>query len=308
MQVLAAVKPQPVAVVTDYSDDAIGEYLTVANQVGLQSAELTIARFKSFMAKNDLPTYDLKTVAAYMDGIAKRDNKTGLGWHWAPLREQDKHRDVPAFGTPSRDPSKEWGSFLFSSRSIFQELYGVRQGGKTEAAKAKKEEPKKPEPIVPASDYWNGGVVYGKPVPLHALKRVAMIERELGKKKIAFAVSDYATEPHIKPDPFLLAIIPNSNVGEGVGRFVIDVWDEPGFEPSHPERRSPPEGWRRSKVCLGVHLPPWRDRGDAEDGAGGRGRTDEGSGGSVMDRDENTSELFDTADEQYENRATRPRA
>jgi hypothetical protein len=33
----------------------------------------------------------------------------------------------------------------------------------------------------------------------------------------------------IRPDPFLMAVIPNPELEHGKGRFVIDVWDEPGF-------------------------------------------------------------------------------
>jgi hypothetical protein len=35
--------------------------------------------------------------------------------------------------------------------------------------------------------------------------------------------------PRVWPDPFLMAVIPNRDVIYGVGYFVIDVWDEPGF-------------------------------------------------------------------------------
>ena len=62
-----------------------------------------------------------------------------------------------------------------------------------------------------------------------------------------FLVSDYVLVPHtitktevskpvplpppprVNPDPFLMAVIPNRDVVHGVGAFVIDVWDEPGF-------------------------------------------------------------------------------
>jgi hypothetical protein len=72
---------------------------------------------------------------------------------------------------------------------------------------------------------------YTRTIPLHALKKVALIEKEYGVGKVAFLVSDYTTAPHqvVNPDPFLMAVVPNSAVGFGKGRFVIDVWDEPGF-------------------------------------------------------------------------------
>lgn len=71
--------------------------------------------------------------------------------------------------------------------------------------------------------------VYDKLVPLHALKKVKLIE-ECFKDIVAFFVCDYAPAPHIQyPDPFLMAIIDNPNLASGEGRFVIDFWDEPGF-------------------------------------------------------------------------------
>jgi len=35
------------------------------------------------------------------------------------------------------------------------------------------------------------------------------------------------------PDPFLMAVVPNPNLARGIGRFVIDFWDEPGFGIEH---------------------------------------------------------------------------
>ena len=44
-------------------------------------------------------------------------------------------------------------------------------------------------------------------------------------------MTDYTVTPHVvvNPDPFLMAVIPNSAVAHGKGRFIIDIWDEPGF-------------------------------------------------------------------------------
>ncbi len=93
--------------------------------------------------------------------------------------------------------------------------------------------------VAPASDYyaghflWDGKIysssqkVYDKLVPLHALKKVALIEKHFGDK-VGMFVCDYAPIPAY-PDPFLMAVIANPKVREGEGRFVIDLWDEPGF-------------------------------------------------------------------------------
>jgi hypothetical protein len=63
--------------------------------------------------------------------------------------------------------------------------------------------------------------VYDRAVPKHALEKVRQLEQpeNFGLGVLKFAVSDYAA---VKPDPFLLCLA-------GGTRFVIDVWDEPGW-------------------------------------------------------------------------------
>jgi hypothetical protein len=65
------------------------------------------------------------------------------------------------------------------------------------------------------------GEVYDRAVPKHALEKVRELEQpeNFGPGVLKFAVSDYAA---VKPDPFLLCLA-------GGTRFVIDVWDEPGW-------------------------------------------------------------------------------
>lgn len=88
------------------------------------------------------------------------------------------------------------------------------------------------------TNYVNGGIytdsyvrnlcpVYDKVIPKHALKKVALIEQLFGDQVKVF-VSDYAAS---RPDPFLMAVIESSSerMKAGEGRFVIDIWDEPGF-------------------------------------------------------------------------------
>ena len=64
--------------------------------------------------------------------------------------------------------------------------------------------------------------VYGKPIPLHALKKVVLIEEHF-HDEVKMFVSDYAVK---NPDPFLMALIEGNRL---VHCYVIDVWDEPGF-------------------------------------------------------------------------------
>ena len=83
--------------------------------------------------------------------------------------------------------------------------------------------------ITEYSDYY--GIsrcgVYDKPIPLHALKKVVLIEENF-KDQIKLFVSDYAATC---PDPFLMAVVVHSSeiLRSGEGRYVIDVWNEPGF-------------------------------------------------------------------------------
>lgn len=205
-------KPLPGAAVSAMSEVAIAEYAAVAESIGVNTSALLIERFKLFLIKNDMPVYDLKTVVAYMDALAKRDNSTGLGWEWKPLRASDTTNSL-SFGTPS---------------SYGDQFAGLMLGGFGGT----------PRGVRAASDYfatthvsnWGSWTTtpYDKPVPLHALKRAALIEKEFAGR-VVFAVSHYSTEPHVRPDPFLIAMIPNPRIAEGIGRFVIDVWDEPGF-------------------------------------------------------------------------------
>ena len=199
------------------SEVAFARYAEVAQRVGVMVPEMLIERFKLFLIQRDLPMYDLKTVVKYMDAVAKRDNPSGYGWEWKALRASDVEFNLQ-FGTPSSSGQEDSMWFRVQMR----------------------DQPP-PEKRL-SSDFfrsrvsWGGGhsmpaQPYDKVVPLHALERVALIEREFGLGKIAFVVSDYTTDPHIRPnpDPFLMAVIPNRLVHEGAGRFVIDVWDEPGF-------------------------------------------------------------------------------
>lgn len=86
----------------------------------------------------------------------------------------------------------------------------------------------------PGSDFYNNVQValYRRAIPLHALRKIALIEKEFaGPIRPVFLVTEYTTEAQvvIRPDPFLMAVIPNELVAQGQGRFIIDVWDEPGF-------------------------------------------------------------------------------
>ena len=166
------------------------EYAELAAQVGVAPPDLVIEEFKSFLNQHDMPVFNLQEVIAYMDEKAKRESKNKAGWQWHPLRKKDQ---LPV-------------------------MFGVSSSCITENR------------VRPATDYYhpNSGGLYDKIIPLHALKKIALIEKEF-KHPVAFFVCDYAPLPQLNPDPFLMAVINNPRVVQGEGRYVVDFWDEPGF-------------------------------------------------------------------------------
>lgn len=212
----AAVLTKPSFVAARRSTNAsLDVYATLAQQVGVEVPQLAVESFMAVMEAKGLPIYSRTEVVKYMDGIAKRDG-TGHGWEWRAIRKRDRKalKDI-RFGTPSRTvwlDSK--GKDISSGRSL---MFFVMD---------EMPESKRKTRVTPGSDYYNGEKLYDKTIPMRALQRVAAIESDY-KGPVSFVVSDYATEPHIKPDPFLMAILPN--VPGDAGRFVVDFWDEPGF-------------------------------------------------------------------------------
>lgn len=178
-----------------YNRDQLAEYSEIAGEIGFSPAGLRVEEFKSYLIESGITVFSLKTVTEFMDAKSKAEGQ-GWGWNWCPLRAEDrilaKEKGL-VFGRPAgRNINNEW------SQS--------------------------------ATDHFTAdNPLYGHVIPLHALKKVARIEKEFGTKKVMFAVSDYAPAPAFRVDPFLLAVIPNATAARGEGRFVIDVWDEPGF-------------------------------------------------------------------------------
>lgn len=213
----------------DVMDEAaLSEYREVADAVGLEPAYLLIEEFRLFLSKHDIPTFRLGEVIRYVDDLTARDNPSKLGWQWCPVRPRDAAMELD-FGTPSIAEAGGLGGTAPDQfrKALFQQM-------------AKQQSALNASPARPASDYYShqSAKLYERPIPLHALKKVALIEREFGVGKVAFLVTDYVTQPHIavNPDPFLMAVIPNAAIGQGKGRFVIDVWDEPGFGVAHMVR------------------------------------------------------------------------
>ncbi len=182
---------------------AFSHYRVVAETVGVAPAEMVIEAFRSFLADHHIPVYALPKVVKYMDAVAARDNSTGLGWQWGPLRAKDIANGM-SFGKAASGCRSCW----------------VSQNGVAVSV-----------PAVAASDFFgaNNATVYARTIPLHALEKVALIEKEFGVGRVAFMVSDYTTEGMVRVDPFLMAVVLSPSTLHGEGRFVIDAWDEPGF-------------------------------------------------------------------------------
>lgn len=180
----------------------LAEYTALANKIGVAPPLLQVEELKLTLRALDLPVYSLPEVVSYMDAKAARESKSGAGWRWVPLRAKD--RVAARFGAAPRHT-------------------GWRDAGLAVPM------------FTHASDYYddddhdNCRGPYAHVVPMHALQRVAQIE-DKHKGGAVFMVSDYAVAPHVTyPDPFLMVLVPNPSLGQGIGRFVIDFWDEPGF-------------------------------------------------------------------------------
>lgn len=224
--------------------EPLAEYRRMADSVGVEPSELLIEEFRLFLAMKDIPTFKLSEVVTYMDEITARDNPSKLGWHWCPVRVKD--RFAQTFGRNSVEDQSglfntgqlgngwiEHGIHPSMQADIRQiravELAHMHQAAMMQSLQANPGQTRRH----PGSDFYAGmsAEPYTRTIPMHALSKIALIEGEFGAGKVSFLASEYTTQPHmvIKPDPFLMAVIPNPGVNRGEGRFVIDVWDEPGF-------------------------------------------------------------------------------
>lgn len=194
------VEPPKMAVPTPLKTESraseLAAYAAMAQHIGLPVPELEIERFRSVLADLDFPIYNLREVVAYMDDKSKREGEQ-WGWRWLSLREKDRYDGefdgrFPNGNTWERD-----------DRTPASDLYR-------------------------AKTQWGPWPLYTRTVPLHALQRIAAIEASYDKP-VHFLVSDYAPQPQYVADPFLMAVIPGPQLARGIGRFVIDFWDEPGF-------------------------------------------------------------------------------
>jgi hypothetical protein len=217
-------------------DAFMAEYASLAQSVGVPVPDSAIGALKDFIIAQDWGLFSLADVIAYMDKKAHEESRDKSGWEWRPLREKD-HMEGVSFGTPPR----RWHASLGVTESSPASDYYV---GPRKMSPSEANDLRARSALGLPSDYvslGNGGVsqaftvpspvkVYDKTIPLHALRKVAAIERGFKKAPVSFFVCDYAPAPAIEyPDPFLMVCINNPSLAKGNGRFIVDFWDEPGF-------------------------------------------------------------------------------
>lgn len=232
------IAPKPAVDIDGLADkDWLVRYRQTCDAIGRHDEGLMIEEFRHFLVEKDLPVFNREEVVAYMDKIAAKENESGFGWNWVPVRVEDSEVAM-TFGTPSqqhyRTGNKASSDYYHSTGAahiVAEVSYannftstGSFHGGFGDSHMAHR------MPITTHRQI-NPPNVYRHTIPLHALDKIATIEGEFGKGKVVFLVSDYTHTAHlvINPDPFLMAVVPNSNIAHGKGRFVIDLWDEPGF-------------------------------------------------------------------------------
>lgn len=215
--------------------ETVTAYRDLCAEIGVVNPEIVIDDFKYWLNDADMPVFGLAGVTSYMDELTAKDNPSKMGWEWLPVRASDRIEHT--FGRPATEDraSAELAILQAYYESMRREATrGFFGGAAPRRAQVPRIEIAAPTAtITPASDYYAGpeAKVYDRAIPAHALRKIARIEKEFGAGRVAFMITDYVTKPHvvINPDPFLMAVVPNKDVGKGIGRFVIDVWDEPNF-------------------------------------------------------------------------------
>lgn len=223
-------KVRPTSMVVDIDEAHLKEYSEIAASIGLNSPDMLIEEVKFFLKKNDIPVFALTEVVKYMDELAANESKAKSGWEWRPVREKDRRSDM-GFGTAaSRSQGFDGTSHI---HSIPASDYYAPKYRQVPYHSGQQQE---------AYSFGTGAGVamhyetvttlpdtYDKLIPMRALRKVALIDKHFGDR-VAMFVTDYALAPHIKtPDPFLMVAVANKGIKDGIGRFVIDFWDEPGF-------------------------------------------------------------------------------
>lgn len=209
-------------------DQYLSEYAELASVIGIAPPDLAIEAFKAFLVEKDIPVFSLTEVVKYMDDKAAKESKDQAGWEWRPLRAKDQMLNAH-FGVEAERGRDQYGS---RSQGVVRPASDYYFGP---------HEFERPEHIHQGNGFVETGKTikgisgpsqspYDKTIPLHAVRKIAAIEREFTTAPVSFFVCDYALAPRIEhPDPFLMAAVNNPKLRIGIGRFIIDFWDEPGF-------------------------------------------------------------------------------
>lgn len=230
---------------------SLDEYSELAAAAGLSVPDANIEAFKDFLVVKDWSVFSLANVISYMDRKAADESKDKCGWEWRPLREKD-HVLNAEWG---REARREWHINNVPKTIQAASDYYSGPAERIENERVWVDLPMAQGAPIPHSNMTSTvmGVTsgylketgnkirqlsaarvktYDKTIPIHALKKVVAVEKEFTKAPVHFFVCDYAVAPQVEyPDPFLMAVIPcdNDSQARGVGRFIIDFWDEPGF-------------------------------------------------------------------------------
>ena len=89
-EAILLIHPKPITDAMDAGE--IDAYAKIAQQVGFQPPRVAIAMFKSFLASNDMPVFNLGEVTQYMDAKAQAAKQD---WTWLPLRSKDFLKSYP---------------------------------------------------------------------------------------------------------------------------------------------------------------------------------------------------------------------
>lgn len=225
-------------------DGFIAEYADLAQLVGIAPPDLGLEAFKDFLRNQDWGVFSLAEVVSYMDKKAAAESKNKAGWQWRPLREKDHilnakfgveaQRAQDQYGRRSGEVDRPASDYYVGPQERetpeiqWETMAVVTQGGLH--GNIGQQAIHRPTGRTLRQFGYSPQFPYDKTIPLHALRKVAAIERDFKTAPVSFFVCDYAPAPEIEhPDPFLMAAIDNPKLGIGVGRFIIDFWDEPGF-------------------------------------------------------------------------------
>lgn len=88
-----APKPEPIS---DTTIVPLDTYSQLARELDYNPPTMLVQELRNFMAANSLPIYDTDQVEAYMASLAKKADKD---WHWYPLRDMDRSREITVRST-----------------------------------------------------------------------------------------------------------------------------------------------------------------------------------------------------------------